>query len=274
MMKADNDRAIIKHATDMQNRFNLTGKTILDIGCGNGFMVKHIAEKYKPRHIFGIDRRLEPMQRDCFSFKSGDARKLPFEENTFDIVYSISTFEHINGIERTLDEIKRVLKPYGKFYATFAPVWTSISGHHCYSYWPAFSDECKEMREDRDEEIMDIIPPWGHLYMNEVQMREHLWQMKLSEGRISAIIEYIYHSNDINRCSASQIKKYIMNCGMIVRYYYEGVTFSRRWVIDQKGTSELTTDIIRKVADAQYNVNDLGIVYIKMELEKYESFAV
>lgn len=273
-MKADNNAAVIRHAAEMHKRLNLSGKTILDIGCGDGFMVKHIAERYAPEHIFGIDMWLEPVQGEHFSLGEGDARKLPFEDNTFDIVYSISTFEHINGIEKTLEEVRRVLKPYGKLHIAFAPVWTSICGHHCYSAWPAFSESCKERGEDRDEEIMEVIPAWGHLYMSENDMREHLHKMKFKEERVSGIIDYIYHSDDINRCSASEIKRYLMNCGMIVRWYFEGVTFSRKWAIDQKGPSELTADIVKKISNTQYNIFDLGIVYIKAELEKYDSLLV
>lgn len=107
--------------------------------------------------------------------------------------------------------------------------------------------------------------------MRESEMEEHLLKVGISDERISNAIEYIYHGDDINRCSASEIKGYIMNSGMVIRRYCERVTFSRKWALDQKGPSELTQDIKDRIAATQYNPMDLGIVYMRAELEKYEN---
>lgn len=45
--------------------------------------------------------------------------QLPFEENSFDIVYSVSVFEHLPDIESTILEIKRILKMNGALIITF-----------------------------------------------------------------------------------------------------------------------------------------------------------
>ena len=55
----------------------------------------------------------------------GDARKLPFEDNTFDIVFSSHCIEHIQWyqVKTTIKEWTRVLKPGGKL-----EVWT-VNGY-------------------------------------------------------------------------------------------------------------------------------------------------
>ncbi len=254
---------------EMNRKYSFMGKRILDIGCGDGDMVKIIAKSNSPLFITGVDMHLRGGQEeeDNYSLVDGvDAKSLPFEDNTFDFVYSISTFEHIAGVDKALSEIKRVLRPKGKFYSHFAPVWTSVAGHHVYCVKNAIREG-----EHHDEEVVDAIPPWGHLFMDKSEMREHLEQTDISEDRIKAILDYIYNSSDINRCTASELRNYIFKSGMIIRKYCELVTFSRQWALDKKGETELSSDILRRIKKTNYEVNDIGIVSMSIELEKYES---
>jgi SAM-dependent methyltransferase len=46
-------------------------------------------------------------------------KRLPFEENSFDIIYSVSVFEHLTDIETIIMEIKRILKKDGILIITF-----------------------------------------------------------------------------------------------------------------------------------------------------------
>ncbi len=56
------------------------------------------------------------------SFIAGDAENLPFENKSFDLVVSSTTFQWVNDIEKSFAEAKRVLKPGGFFaFVTFGP---------------------------------------------------------------------------------------------------------------------------------------------------------
>lgn len=46
------------------------------------------------------------------------AEKLDFEDNTFDIVFMIEVIEHLEDDKKAISEVKRVLKPSGKFVLT------------------------------------------------------------------------------------------------------------------------------------------------------------
>jgi len=106
----------------------LKGKKILEVGCGNGVTLKYIAQTYIPEKIIGIDPGLESWynirenKESNWEIRNGDAEKMDFDDNSFDVVYSIATFEHIEDVSKALLEIKRVLKPYGKFYTAFSPI--------------------------------------------------------------------------------------------------------------------------------------------------------
>ncbi len=112
---------------------------ILDIGCGQG---RHCFGAYMQANldVFGIDMGKEDVKKakenfDQFdedlgkkscNFLVGNAKKLPFAENTFDHVVCSEVLEHIIDFESALKEIKRVLKPNGTFALSvpkFFPEW-------------------------------------------------------------------------------------------------------------------------------------------------------
>lgn len=89
-------------------------RPILDIGCGWG----EFAEAFGIKIDMGID--IAP--RDLYVAAKGkmyknltlsDARNLPFLDNSYKSIISISTFEHISNIKKLLSETYRVLKPDG-----------------------------------------------------------------------------------------------------------------------------------------------------------------
>ncbi len=262
---------VAKDCQMLRAQFDFKEKVVLDLGCGGGDMTRYIAAKYEPKEIVGIDRRPLGGKGERFSLESGDARHLPFEDNTFDIVFSWATFEHIDGISETLSEVRRVLKPRGRFFTTFSPIWTGVVGNHVY---------CAEINKSiqggcvHDENILYGIPAWGHLYMSADELAEHLAKQDFSDEIIKKIIFYVYEHNDINRSTATETRKCIMNAGMIVKSYEEHITFTRKWALNQKGPSELTEDIVSRLRHTKYNVNDIGIIGMRVLLEKYESLIV
>ena len=99
---------------------------ILDLCCGQG---RHTLEFYSRgfKSIEGLDRSHYLIQRAksrsrkrgySIKFREGDARKLPFRSDTFDVVMimgnSFGYFETIQDDIRVLKEVSRVLKPFGK----------------------------------------------------------------------------------------------------------------------------------------------------------------
>lgn len=93
---------------------------ILDIGCGFGeFAVAYADEP--------IDMGIDNNPKDLYAasktkkYKNltlADARDLPFPNNTYASVFSISTLEHIENSDKVLKELYRVLKPGGTLFLT------------------------------------------------------------------------------------------------------------------------------------------------------------
>jgi ubiquinone/menaquinone biosynthesis C-methylase UbiE len=87
---------------------------ILELGCGTGLILKEVNKKVSK--AIGIDlsqKMLEKAKKRGLEVYHAEASNMPFEDNSFDLVYSYKVLAHIEAIEKTLHEIKRVLKPNG-----------------------------------------------------------------------------------------------------------------------------------------------------------------
>ncbi len=107
------------------NRYIEKNDYVLDLGCGNGRFYELIKDRTK---YFGLDNSEEliNLARKRYpeaDFKKGDALNIPFPDNYFDKVFSVSVLHHIPSKKlrkEFLKEAKRVLKPRGVLIIT---VW-------------------------------------------------------------------------------------------------------------------------------------------------------
>jgi D-alanine-D-alanine ligase len=123
------DKKITSFELDMFNNIlNMdTGHVILDLACGQG---RHALELSRRgfRNVYGLDRshflinkarQINQSEGLSVSFKEGDARKLPYPTDTFDVVMilgnSYGYFESVEDDMKILKEVFRVLKPRGRF---------------------------------------------------------------------------------------------------------------------------------------------------------------
>lgn len=114
----------------------------------NGEFPRLIKEKFQ-RNGLNLDlSRIE--------FHAVDAQELPYRDGLFDFVFSLNAFEHIPDPLRALNEVSRVLRAGGVFYASFDPVWTADSGSHFMHY---------------------VDEPWLHLILTHEEFR-----MKMRQG--------------------------------------------------------------------------------------------
>ncbi len=100
--------------------------TIVDIGCGPGYLIDAIAKSSPRLHIIGVDiseEMLKTARRNLCSsdlkkrieYRRGDVQGLPFENNTIDFVVSTFSLHHWSNPDKALQEIYRVLKYQGQF---------------------------------------------------------------------------------------------------------------------------------------------------------------
>ncbi len=95
-------------------------EVILDIGAGTGNHYAYLVQDQPDIAYFALD--LSPnllLKHPCASDRLalGDAMRLPFSDDSFDIVMANHVLYHLADIETGLAEIKRVLKPAGRILA-------------------------------------------------------------------------------------------------------------------------------------------------------------
>lgn len=146
---------------ELAESINLEGSTILDVGCGLGGPCRMLADEYNCQAI-GIDLSKEYIRTanglsklvkldNKTSFVQGDATSLPFDDKTFDVVWTQHVQMNIPDKKKLYSEISRVLKSGGHFlyYDIFK------KGHGEINYpvpWASKSEMCFLFKEtDMDD---------------------------------------------------------------------------------------------------------------------------
>lgn len=90
------------------------GCSILDVGCGKGFLLYEFTQLLPGCTVAGLDLSeyaIENAKPEVKPFlKVGNAVKLPYPDKSFDFVYSITTFHNLYNYElrKALQEVERV----------------------------------------------------------------------------------------------------------------------------------------------------------------------
>ena len=95
---------------------DLTGKRVLDVGCGKGRFARILHEEQPRAEIWGLDisERMLSFVPEGIHTRAGSMTELPFEDGYFDGAYATESLEHAVEIEKAVAEICRVVKPGGR----------------------------------------------------------------------------------------------------------------------------------------------------------------
>ncbi|MGL4668796.1 MAG: class I SAM-dependent methyltransferase [Saezia sp.] len=148
---------------------SLAEKDVLEIGIGTGVNLPYY-DGNKVSSITGLDQEfakaLEAQQREHFNFVIGDIEKLPFATASFDTVVVTLVLCTVD-LEKSLQEIKRVLKPGGTFiFIEHIRPHGKLAGHisdKLNRVWPKIAHGCNVNRRT------DIILQENHF--SEISIR-------------------------------------------------------------------------------------------------------
>lgn len=107
------------------------GTRVLDVGCGTGFNLVRL--RRRGFSVVGLEpspemRRLAEDNNPGVEIVAGDAEALPWPDGSFDLVLSIEVIRYLEGPDKALAEMARVLRPGGVAIVTAAPL-LSLNGY-------------------------------------------------------------------------------------------------------------------------------------------------
>lgn len=103
--KTDNNTHCIKKLLDDCE----AAKSVLDVGCGHGYLLSLIHDKYPSKHLVGVDLLSCAPYQD-FKYVRSPADSLPFNDSEFDMVCCTHVIEHIVNPDNVMDELIRVAR--------------------------------------------------------------------------------------------------------------------------------------------------------------------
>jgi SAM-dependent methyltransferase len=195
--------------------YPLTDNTsILDFGCGDGSFVRDLVISGYDAYGVDIYSRLNESARpyahrfstieipqstgDWYNLPSWDDYRLPYPDNSFDVVISRSVLEHIFNLEVALKEIARVLKKDGISMHTFPYKYCLVE---CHTMVPLGS----------------LFPCYPYFYLW-AALGHRAPHRKGFSAKKTALENYIYMKNNVRYLSAGAMTA-------VARRYFSSVRF-------------------------------------------------
>lgn len=164
----------------LQGPPQLAGCDVLDFGAGHGELAIDMAER-GARSVLAVDLNSESLARarrfiqelpsaqaERIEIREIDVRDLP-QDATFDVIASRDVFEHVLDIEALFPRLIDRLRPGGRLYTGFGPLYRSPFGGH------------KSMR---------MPLPWLHLLLPDAAIVAWINRFRAPEKRVRSIAEF------------------------------------------------------------------------------------
>jgi len=152
---------------------------VLVVGCNKGRECSAFVD-LNASHVNGLDvieATGTEFSHPQVSYMRSSASNIAVGDQTYDLVYSYATMEHVQDIEAAFREFARVTRPGGVIYSLAAPLWNSRFGHHKANIFGSY--------------------PWIHL--------------RMTESEITALCEREGMTDPTGRNDMARHVRYMMN---------------------------------------------------------------
>jgi malonyl-CoA O-methyltransferase len=127
-------REVNQHLLERLDYIKHQPRLILDVGAGTGYATHSLQKVYPKATLYALDIAFPMLNiarsrtkfftklKKRIKFINAEAEKLPFSDNSVDMIYSNLTLQWVNDLDTALAEFARILKPGGMLlFTTFGP---------------------------------------------------------------------------------------------------------------------------------------------------------
>ena len=151
------------------------GQCVLDIGCGTGTLIMLLKKRYPTVEVAGIDPDPKALRRAkskatraavSLQLDQGFADELPYQDDSFDRVFSSFMFHHLEDEDREtmLREALRVLKSGGSFH-----LLDFASDHGSHGLLGHLIHSSHRLRDNSEERILQLMSRAGFSHARKVK---------------------------------------------------------------------------------------------------------
>lgn len=142
---------------------SMSGKDVADVGSGDGIIDLGLVHRGRPSLLVGYDLQLTSREilaekASAFGvcatlpcelrFEQSGCRRVPAEDDSYDIIVTWSAFEHISDPVTVCREMRRILRPHGVVFLQLWPFYFSERGSHL---WDWFPEAFHHLQHDQEE---------------------------------------------------------------------------------------------------------------------------
>jgi SAM-dependent methyltransferase len=107
-------------------------KHLLDIGCGDGYVLNVLREQLKPEKAEGVDVVPEVVRQARQAYPNvlvsiASVYQLPYPAQSIDLVVMSEVLEHLDDPSKALKEVRRIASRYCLFSVPREPVWRIVN---------------------------------------------------------------------------------------------------------------------------------------------------
>jgi ubiquinone/menaquinone biosynthesis C-methylase UbiE len=145
-----------------------SNEIILDIGFGNGYLIKKLFKENIPVKIYGIEisedmlnkvtaKNKQNIRNEVLQLFLENINRTSFEDNLFDKIYTVNTIYFWNELYKSFSEIKRIMKPNGIFInVIYTKEYLDKIIYTKYGFNKYTVEEIKTITEKNGMEIIEI----------------------------------------------------------------------------------------------------------------------
>lgn len=154
---------------------------VLDVGCGTGTLIVMLKRQYPAVEVTGLDPDSKALRRAgkktrragvSVQLDHGFADELPYDDRSFDRVFSSFMFHHLDEQERerTSREVSRVLKPGGSFH-----LLDFVTDDAAHGFFERLIGGHALMKTNTNERILQLLSRSGFTNVTKVKERSMLF---------------------------------------------------------------------------------------------------